>query len=184
MSVDLDVAGSEDDAIARNFLVLPQVDDVSHLVKRVRLEILNVEKTTLPCACTLSLIQCHSVWGINWRTESLQGMFIFTLLDSTMSHLTEMCTLIFMLLITLVASPWTTETSKEFARLSSLCLKPFIVINMVWICLQPYSSLVVVRIVITKDTQCVGVWTTVNSIHWLCHKFRHEGDFGVWIHRS
>ena len=87
MSVDLDVAGSEDDAIARNFLVLPQVDDVSHLVKRVRLEILNVEKTTLPCACTLSLIQCHSVWGINWRTESLQGMFIFTLLDSTMSHL-------------------------------------------------------------------------------------------------
>ena len=31
MSVDLDVAGSEDDAIAWNFLVFPQVDDVSHL---------------------------------------------------------------------------------------------------------------------------------------------------------
>ena len=46
MSVNLDVAGSEDDAIAGNFLVLPQVDNVSHLLKK---EMSNMEnaRTTL-----------------------------------------------------------------------------------------------------------------------------------------
>ena len=41
MSVDLDVAGSEDDAIARNFLVLPQVDNVSHLSEFFKINVEN-----------------------------------------------------------------------------------------------------------------------------------------------
>ena len=45
MSVNLDVAGGEDDAIAWNFLVLPQVDNVSHLIKRVLREMSNVENS-------------------------------------------------------------------------------------------------------------------------------------------
>ena len=150
MSVDLDVAGSEDDAIARNFLVLPQVDDVSHLVKRVRLEILNVEKTTLPCACTLSLIQCHSVWGINWRTESLQGID-FAWLNNVSSN--------WNVHLDIHALDHTRCFALDNWNLQGVCPVVLLVPETVHICLEPYSSLVVVSVLSlprTLTTQCVG----------------------------
>ena len=81
-----------------------------------------------------------------------------------------MRTLIFMLLVTLVASPWTTETSNEFALLSSLCLKPFIVIctSDVWC---GFSFNYIPRLTNSCCPYChyqghsvCGVWATVNSI--------------------
>ena len=88
-------------------------------------EISNMRDNTARHYC-VTLIQRQSVWEMNWRLESLElSMFTLTQNVSTekMENNCERQTLMFMLLLTLVASPWTTETSKEFARLSSLCLE-------------------------------------------------------------
>ena len=88
-------------------------------------KISNMRDNTARHYC-VTLIQRQSVWELNWRLESLElSMFTLTQNVSTekMENNCERQTLMFMLLLTLVASPWTTETSKEFARLSSLCLE-------------------------------------------------------------